>query len=89
MLKLTVKPGEYLMIGDDIKLVFTGGSSRNMRILVDAPKSYKIVRSPALEKYQQIPDQEKPMKYYKEPDLSPEAKERIKSILMEERRKQK
>ena len=37
-LKLTVRPGEYLLIGDDIKLVFAGGSSRNLRILVDAPK---------------------------------------------------
>ena len=33
MLKLSVKPGEYVLIGDDIKLVFTGGSSNNLRVL--------------------------------------------------------
>ena len=42
MLKLTVKPGEYLLIGDEIKLVFAGGSSNNLRILVDAPKSMNV-----------------------------------------------
>ena len=39
MLKLTVKAGEYLLVGDDVKVVFTGGSSNNLHILVDAPKS--------------------------------------------------
>ena len=48
MLKLSVKAGEYVLIGDDIKLVFTGGSSNNMRVLIDAPKAYNIVRSEAL-----------------------------------------
>ena len=47
MLKLTVKPGEYLLIGDDIKLVFAGGSANNLRILVDAPKSMNVARSAA------------------------------------------
>ncbi len=28
MLKLSVKPGEYVLIGDDIKLVFAGGAPR-------------------------------------------------------------
>ena len=50
MLKLTVKPGEYLLIGDDIKLVFAGGSANNLRILVDAPKSMNVARSAALVK---------------------------------------
>ena len=51
MLKLSVKPGEYVLIGEDIKVVFTGGSSNNLRILVDAPKAYNIVRSEALGRY--------------------------------------
>ncbi len=55
MLKLSVKPGEYVLIGDDIKIVFAGGSSNNIRILVDAPKSYNIARSEALERYGMAP----------------------------------
>ncbi len=51
MLKLSVKPGEYVLIGDDIKLVFAGGSSQNLRVLIDAPRAYNIVRSEALGRY--------------------------------------
>ena len=36
MLKLTIKPGEYINIGEDIRIVFSGGSANNMHILVDA-----------------------------------------------------
>lgn len=86
MLKLTVKAGEYLLIGDDIKLVFAGGSSNNLHILVDAPKSRNIVRSTALEKYGMAePGNE--VKHYKDRDISPEAQEKIKAILMEDRKK--
>ena len=54
MLKLTVKPGEYILVGNDIKVVFAGGSANNMRILIDAPKSMNIARSAALEKYKDV-----------------------------------
>ena len=80
MLKLTVKAGEYLLVGDNIKVVFTGGSANNMHVLVDAPKSMNIVRSTALEKYGMAAD-------HKDRELSPEAKEKIKAILMEERKR--
>ena len=50
MLKLTVKAGEYVLIGDQVKVVYTGGSGENAHILVDAPKSMNIVRSGVLEK---------------------------------------
>ena len=85
MLKLTVKPGEYLLIGENIKLVFAGGSANNMHILVDAPRTVNIARSAALEKSGE--QGEKPAKHYKDRDLSPEAKAKIKAILMEERHK--
>ena len=49
MLRLTVSPEEYLMINDNIKIVFLGGSKNNIRIMVDAPKEVSIVRSAALE----------------------------------------
>ncbi len=51
MLKLQVKePGEYLMIGDDMKIVFTGWSKNYLRIMVDAPKEVSVIRSKAAEK---------------------------------------
>lgn len=87
MLKLTVKPGEYLLIGDEIKLVFAGGSSNNLRILVDAPRSMNVARSSSLEKYGMAPEPGNEVKHYKEREISPEAQEKIKAILMEERRK--
>ena len=87
MLKLTVKAGEYLLVGDNIKVVFTGGSANNMHVLVDAPKSMNIVRSTALEKYGMAADPGNEVKHHKDRELSPEAKEKIKAILMEERKR--
>ncbi len=86
MLKLSVKPGEYVLIGDDIKLVFTGGSSNNLRVLIDAPRAYNIVRSEALERYGMAAGPGNEVKHYRDRELSPEAKEKIKAILMAERK---
>ena len=47
MLKLTLKPGEYINIGDNVKVVFSGGSANNIHLLVDAPREIAIVRSNA------------------------------------------
>ncbi len=49
MLRMSVATEEFLMIGDDIKIVFLGGTKNNARIMIDAPKEVKIVRSKALE----------------------------------------
>lgn len=87
MLKLTIKPGEYLLIGDDIKLVFAGGSSKNLRILVDAPKQYNIIRSEALASYGMAADSGNEVRYYPDKGISTEAQEKIKSILMAERKR--
>ncbi len=87
MLKLTVKAGEYLLVGDDIKVVFTGGSSNNLHVLVDAPRSMNIVRSTALEKYGMAADLGNEVKHHRDRELSSEAKEKIKAILMEERKR--
>ena len=43
MLRLTVSAEEYLMIGDDIKIVFLGGSKNHLRIMVDAPRKNKHI----------------------------------------------
>jgi len=87
MLKLSVKPGEYLLIGEDIKLVFAGGSSKNMRVLVDAPQKYSIVRSEALERYGMAAVPGNGVKHYPDRQISAEAQEKIKQILMAERKR--
>lgn len=87
MLKLTLKAGEYLMIGDGIKVVYTGGSGNNGHLLVDAPKSMNIVRSGTLEKYGMAPDPGNEVKHHRDRQLSTEAQAKIKAILMEERKK--
>ena len=87
MLKLTVKAGEYLLVGDDIKVVFTGGSANNMHVLVEAPKSMNIVRSTALEKYGMAAGPGNEVRHHRDRKLSPEAQEKIRAILREERKK--
>ena len=37
MLKLTLKPGDFIQIGEEIKVVFSGGSVKNIHLLIDAP----------------------------------------------------
>lgn len=50
MLRLTLSTEEYLMIGEDIRLVFLGGTGKHLRIMVDAPRDKNIVRSTVLER---------------------------------------
>lgn len=83
MLKLTIKPGEYIRIGEDIHVAFVGGSASRMSILVEAPKEYNVVRSKVLEKNND--DFQK--NYYKDSNISEEAKEQIRKIIIEEKRK--
>lgn len=45
MLKLSLKPGEYITLGDNIKIIFSGGSANNIHLLVDAPREVNIARS--------------------------------------------
>ena len=79
MLKLTLRPGEHIDIGEEIRVVFSGGSANNIHLLLDAPKSFNITRSSAGKK--------RTASYYKEPDLSLEARQQIYAILKKERMK--
>ena len=49
MLRLTVSTEEYLMIGDDIRIVFLGGSKNHTRVMLDIPKDINVVRSKVIE----------------------------------------
>lgn len=69
MLRLTMSTEEYLMLGDDIKIVFLGGTGKHLRIMIDAPKEVNIVRSSVIEKQFTDPEiRAKLPKYYAEPE---------------------
>lgn len=78
MLKLTMKPGDFLDIGENVRVVFSGGSANNIHLLVDAPREVAIARSSAGANRGQSP-------YYKEKGLSKEAQREIADVLMRER----
>ena len=50
MLRMSVAEEEYLMIGENIRIVFLGSSGKHTRIMIDAPREVEIVRSRVLEK---------------------------------------
>ena len=64
MLRMSVAAREYLMLGDDIKIVFLGGSGKHMRIIIDAPREINVVRSRVLEKEISEQERAKLPKYY-------------------------
>ncbi|MBO5371205.1 MAG: carbon storage regulator [Lachnospiraceae bacterium] len=80
MLKLTLSPGEFIDIGNDIKVIFSGGSANNIHLLIDAPREIKIARSSAGKGKKVSP-------YYKERPISPEAQREITNIIMREKSK--
>ncbi|MBS5261244.1 MAG: carbon storage regulator [Roseburia sp.] len=47
MLKLSLKPGEYITLGDNIKIIFSEGSANNIHLLVDAPREINVARNSA------------------------------------------
>lgn len=81
MLKLSLKPGEYITLGEDIRIVFSGGSANNIHLLVDAPRSVNIARNTAGANRQPSP-------YYREKGISKAAQREIAEILMREKRNQ-
>jgi carbon storage regulator len=47
MLTLSLRPGEYVDIGDDVRFVFTGGTRNNIHVLIDAPREFRVERTEA------------------------------------------
>lgn len=72
MLRLTVSTEEYLMIGEDIKLVFLGGTGKHLRIMVDAPKDRNIIRSTVLERNITDPEERAKLPRYYAQEEHPE-----------------
>ncbi len=82
MLRMSVAQEEYLMIGDDVKIVFLGGTGRHMRIMIDAPREVNIVRSTVLEKQFTDPEiRAKLPKYYAEPEHPEKYKKKPKVVI--------
>ncbi|MBO5472772.1 MAG: carbon storage regulator [Lachnospiraceae bacterium] len=70
MLRLTVSTEEYLQIGEDVKIVFLGGSKNHLRIMVDAPKDLNVVRSKVIENNAKSEEERASLPhYYAVPDL--------------------
>lgn len=82
MLKLSLKEGEYVNIGDDIRVVFVGGNGKHGRLLIDAPRELNISRSNNATDSTKRKDT-----YYPEPEISEEAQKEIKRIIWNERQK--
>lgn len=81
MLRMTVNTEEYLQIGDDIRIVFLGGSRNHTRVMLDIPKEVNVVRSRALEKRAGTDEERaKIARYHAEPEL--EEKYRKKKIVV-------
>ena len=83
MLRMSVKNGEYIMVGDDVRIIFLGGGGGQTRIMVDAPKEVNIARSRAIEK--RIEDLEilaKMPKYYEEPEHPEKYKKKSKVVIV-------
>ena len=80
MLKLTLKPGDYISIGEEIKVVFSGGSKNNIHLMIDAPRELNIERNSALRK-------ESP--YFGEAGISAEAQREIMGIIRRESKRVK
>ncbi len=67
MLRMSIAAEEYLMLGNDIKIIFLGGTKNHIRIMIDAPKDVNIVRSRVLErKITDLEEREKLPKYYRQ-----------------------
>lgn len=79
MLKLTLKPGDFIDIGNDIRVVFSGGSANNIHLLVDAPREMNIARNTASQN-------RRPSPYYKERGISEEAQKEIAGIIKREKK---
>lgn len=92
MLKLTIKPGEFINIGNDIRVVYSGGTDGNIHLLIDAPRELNIVRSKVLSRKKDSSENNNPHSapsYYAEPKLSQETVSKIRHLIKEDKNTKK
>ncbi len=85
MLKLSLTPGEFIEIGDGIRVIFSGQAGKSVHLLVDAPRAVNVARGKAMEKHGTMPRDGRPTHYQAEKPLSVEAKKKIAAIVGRER----
>lgn len=86
MLRMTVNTEEYIQIGDDIRIIFLGGSRNHTRVMLDVPKEINVARSRALENHAKTKEErEKISHYYAVTEL--DEKYRKKKIVLNEETK--
>ena len=83
MLKISLKQGQYVNIGDNIRVVYVGGTGNHGRLMIDAPKEVKIARSTVEHKS----GAQKRYLLSWNRAISKEAQDEIKKILWNERMK--
>lgn len=54
MLVLGRKPGEYIMIGDNIKIKVVRSENGDLRLAIDAPREVTITRGEVWEEKQKV-----------------------------------
>ncbi|GCD09015.1 carbon storage regulator [Clostridium tagluense] len=54
MLVLGRKPGEYIMIGDNIKVKVVKSENGDLRLAIDAPREVTITRGEVWEEQQKV-----------------------------------
>ena len=91
MLKLTIKPGEFINIGDDVRVIYSGGSEGNIHLLIDAPRELNIVRSKVLARNSASDKKTSRFisPYYAEQGLSPETLNKIRRLIKEDKQARK
>ena len=92
MLKLTIKPGEFINIGNDIRVVYSGGTDGNIHLLIDAPRELNIVRSKVLSRKKDSSENtylHSAPSYYAEPKLSQETVSKIRHLIKEDKNTKK
>jgi carbon storage regulator len=72
MLNFTVKPGECFQIGDEITVVVLGGTKNNIKVMVEAPRRYNIVRGKILERIEKEAEDGQGRSFTPEPELPKE-----------------
>ncbi len=77
MMRLTLSTEEYLMLNDNIKIIFLGGTKNHIKIMVDAPREVNIVRSTVLRKKAGSQEERENLpKYYAEPEVDEKYRKR-------------
>jgi carbon storage regulator len=82
LLKLSLKEGEYMTIGENIKVVYVGSNGKNGRFLIDAPRELNIARSK-----NEVSEETEKKTYYPDPEISAEAQKEIQRIIWKEKQK--